>query len=374
MPAPLDEFPIHQTPLPMSRVVTSDKNFYDRSYFNALDQGSLGSDDNVFLVSGFGVYPNLGVTDAFAVARRGDRQWAVRFSDALEERSLDLKVGDGYRIEVIEPLQKLRVICEGDDADGLGFDLTWEGSCPAVQEQPHLLTNGLRPQIDASRFAQTGTWSGVLSLGGDDVTVTPDTWMGSRDRSWGIRGVGDPDPAGRLADQVSEGFWWLYVPLRFVGFSVIVIMQESPDGFRTLNDATRVWDDGRIEQLGWPRVEFKYESGTRRALSATINMTASDGSPVVVEVTPHTGIALHVGGGYGGDPEWQHGQWRGRNWTDRAVFDLTDPAIAGRIPFGVSDFAASATCNGIPGAGLFEHASLGRHDPTGFADWSSVAP
>ena len=26
------------------------------------------------------------------------------------------------------------------------------------------------------------------------------------------------------------------------------------------------------------------------------------------------------------------------------------------------------------GRGLFEHASLGRHDPTGFADWGSVAP
>jgi hypothetical protein len=24
--------------------------------------------------------------------------------------------------------------------------------------------------------------------------------------------------------------------------------------------------------------------------------------------------------------------------------------------------------------GCFEHASMGRHDPTGFADWSSVAP
>ena len=39
-----------------------------------------------------------------------------------------------------------------------------------------------------------------------------------------------------------------------------------------------VWDDGRIEQLGWPRVEVKYRSGTRQAVSATLNMTASDGS------------------------------------------------------------------------------------------------
>lgn len=368
MPAPLDEYPIHQTPLSMARVATSDKNFYDRSYFNALD-----TEGDLFLVTGFGAYPNLGVTDAFATVRKGDRQWAVRFSDALEERSLELAVG-GFRIEVLEPLRRLRVVCEGDDAGGLGFDLTWEGSCTAVQEQPHLLMNGLRPQLDSSRFAQTGTWSGVLSVDGEDVVVDPDRWMGTRDRSWGIRPVGDADPAGRLVDNPSEGFWWLYVPLRFEEFSVIVIVQENPDGFRTLNDATRVWNDGRIEQLGWPRVEFDYVSGTRRARAATLHLTAADGSPVTIEVTPRTGIALHVGAGYGGDPEWTHGQWRGRKWVERAVYDLTDPAIAGRIPFGVSDFSASATCNGEPGAGLFEHASLGRHDPTGFADWSSVAP
>ncbi len=38
MPAPLDEFPIHQAPLSMARVASSDRNFYDRSYFNAHNQ------------------------------------------------------------------------------------------------------------------------------------------------------------------------------------------------------------------------------------------------------------------------------------------------------------------------------------------------
>jgi hypothetical protein len=36
--------------------------------------------------------------------------------------------------------------------------------------------------------------------------------------------------------------------------------------------------------------------------------------------------------------------------------------------------AGRARFAGEEGWGLFEHASLGRHDPTGFADWSSVAP
>ncbi len=48
------------------------------------------------------MYPNLGVTDAFVAVRQGARQWAVRFSDALAERSTALRVLD-YRIKVLEP-------------------------------------------------------------------------------------------------------------------------------------------------------------------------------------------------------------------------------------------------------------------------------
>ena len=54
--------------------------------------------------------------------------------------------------------------------------------------------------------------------------------------------------------------------------------------------------------------------------------------------------------------------------------DLTDPEVAPRIPFGNIDHVARATCDGAEGFGLFEHASVGRHEPTGFADLLSVAP
>ena len=87
-----------------------------------------------------------------------------------------------------------------------------------------------------------------------------------------------------------------------------------------------------------------------------------------------TSVPLHVGAGYGGDPDWSHGRWMGPEWSRSAVYDLTDPAVAGRIPFGVIDHLARARIGDETGWGLFEHASMGRHDPTGFADWSSVAP
>jgi hypothetical protein len=87
-----------------------------------------------------------------------------------------------------------------------------------------------------------------------------------------------------------------------------------------------------------------------------------------------TSVPLHVGAGYNGDPDWSHGRWMGRKWSSSSVYDLTDPQVAARVPFGVTDHLARARMDGEEGWGMFEHASMGRHDPTGFADWSSVSP
>jgi hypothetical protein len=370
LPVPLDEYPLHQTPLSLRHVGSSDRNFYDRCYFNAHDRTG-----DVFLVTGLGVYPNLGVTDAYATVRRGDQQWAVRLSDALDDDHGDRltpRVGP-YRIEVDEPLHRVRLICDGDDL-GIGFDLTWEGSFVAVMEQPHRMLAGARPILDASRFAQVGTWEGSLRVGGEELAVARDRWVGTRDRSWGIRPVGEPEPPGRAAGEGLEGFWWLYVPVRFDDFAVVVIVQELFDGFRILNDATRVWADGRLEQLGWPEVDITYRSGTRHPERARISLRDRSGKPLELEVETLGFVALHVGAGYGGDPDWTHGQWRGRNWGEGAVYDLTDPDVQSRVPFGVIDHVGRATCDGHEGWGLFEHGTMGRHDPSGFADWGAVAP
>ncbi len=364
-PVELDEYPVHQVPLSLARVGTSDRNFYDRYYFNAHDRSG-----KVFAVCGFGVYPNLGVVDGFFTVRKDDTQTVARFSDALAGRSLETAVG-GLRIEVLEPLQQLRITCE---SDAVSADITWEGSFPAVLEEAHLMMSPLRPTLDASRFAQTGSWSGSITVGGETIAVDPAVWLGTRDRSWGIRPVGDADPAGRIADLPSEGFWWLYVPLRFDTFQLVLIVQEDPDGYRTLSHASRVFKDGRVEQLGWPRLEFTYRSGTRIPERLRVHLAKADGTPLVLDVESRMAFPLHIGTGYGGDPEWSHGQWRGRDWTETAVYDHTDPEIQARYPWGVIEHVARATLDGEEGWGLFEHATVGRHDPTGFADYLSVAP
>ncbi len=370
----LDEYPIHQVPLPVTWAGPSDRNFYDRSYFNAHDRTG-----DVFAVFGHGYYPNLGTKDAFFLVRRGDEQTAVHLSDAIDPQGLDRldqRIG-AYRVEVVEPLKRLRVVLE--ETDGIAADLTWEGSFDVLQEMPHVMRSGSRVTLDAQRFAQVGTWSGSFVVDETTYDVTPDVWLGSRDRSWGIRPVGEAAPAGAPLVPEFEGLWWLYVPMRFDDYMICLILSEEPDGYRALNDCHRVWGDGRVEQLGWPQVKIRYPSGTRVPTGATITCTTPDGTPLVLEVESRLAVPLHVGGGYGGDADWTHGQWNGAGFTERVTYDHADPDVAGRVMFGVVDHVGRAVCRegGGPeqeGWGLFEHGALGRHDPSGFADWFTLAP
>ena len=371
MVGPLDEYPLHQVALPVTWAGTSDRNFYDRSYFNAHDRSG-----EIFLITGIGYYPNLGTKDAFVLVRRGDEQTAVHLGDAIDDDRLNQHV-NGYRLEVVDPLRKVRIAL--DETEGIGLDLTWEGSFDVLQEQPHVMRAGSRVTLDAQRFAQVGTWSGTLLIDGEEIAVSPDRWVGTRDRSWGIRPVGEAEPAGRPSDPPFEGMWWLYVPMRFEEYAVVLIIQEDPDGYRVLNDCHRVWADGRVEQLGWPQVDVRYASGTRVPTGASITCTTPDGKAVQLEVESLLPVPLHIGGGYGGDSDWTHGQWKGAGFSERVTYDLTDESVAGRVMFGMIDHAARAVCHeggndGVEGWGLLEHGALGRHDPSGFADWFTLAP
>jgi hypothetical protein len=162
--------------------------------------------------------------------------------------------------------------------------------------------------------------------------------------------------------------------MRFETFAVVLIVQEDGDGIRTLNDAVRVFADGRIEQLGWPHLDIHYASGTRIPTGASITGHTHDGKPVEIDVDCLGYVALNTGSGYGGDGEWAHGQWLGRDVVQTSRCSYTDPATLAKAPFGVIDHVARGTCEGETGYGLFEHSVMGRHAPTGFDDFFAVAP
>jgi hypothetical protein len=69
------------------------------------------------LIVGLGQYPNLGVTDAFALVRRGTAHRVVRASRELGADRMNTRVGP-FGVEVVEGLKRLRVVL-GPNEHGL---------------------------------------------------------------------------------------------------------------------------------------------------------------------------------------------------------------------------------------------------------------
>ena len=347
MLSPADDLPLHQVAEPIRRVGTSDRNFYDRYYFNCHPCA-----DDLFLVLGLGQYPNLGVTDAFALLRRGDEHRVVRASRDLGLDRTDTSVGP-FRIEVIEGLKTLRCTLDGA-AHGLAYDLTWEAFVPAFEEPRHVDRNANgRAFLDACRLAQLGSWTGWLEVEGERVDVTPDRWWGSRDRSWGIRPVGEPEPAGSLASKPATSFRWLYAPFRMPDHAMVFICQERDDGSRVLEEAVRLWPDGRVDHLGRPEHDLSWDAAGP-GLSGLVERGILRFGDVEVTVEPVLPAHIGVGTGYGFDGDgWRHGAYQGDLVVEGKVWDLSTDAGRGAM-FGIVDAVAKFTCDGQVGWGLLE--------------------
>ena len=361
--SPLDDFPVHQIAEPIRRVASSDRNFYDRYYFNL-----HGIDEELCLIAGFGAYPNLGTFDGFAVIVYKGRHTVVRASRELGVDRLDTSVGP-FRVEVLEGLKRLRVVLDPNEW-GFSFDLTFEGSIPAQEEPRHFWRQNDRVIFDTCRLAQTGRWSGTIDIHGDHVDVEPERWWGCRDRSWGIRPVGEPEEPGIRATQPASMFW-NYAQIQFDDHSMIYMAQENQDGSRVLEEAVRVWNDPSrpAEHLGHPEHELQFTPGTRTIERGVLRLGSSGGKPIEVEVVAGLPVYLGIGTGYGRETDWRHGMYQGPLKVEGMVVDVDDPATAER-KVGVVDTIGRFEYDGKVGYGLWEYAIGGPHDKYGFATWT----
>jgi hypothetical protein len=366
--SPMDDYLAHQTTDTFDHVFTSDRNFFDRYYFNM-----HASSDEVFLVTGIGQYPNLGVTDAFVCVSYGDTQYTVRASRELGSDRMDTQVGP-FRIEVVEGLKTLRLVCD-DNEWGVGFDVTWQGAHPALEEPKSIKTSFNRTVMDNARFAQVGTYSGTLEVAGKSFDVRPDKWKGARDRSWGIRGVGEPEPPGiRVTEEREAGFFHNWMPMQFDDHLLKVFIEEGPDGNRVIEEATKVYNfgiDKDPELLGSPTHKMRYHTGTREIAGATIGFTHSD---LTVENTALRTVNLGMGSGYINTDGWGHGVYQGELKVEGLTYDTSSPRARAKI-FGLNEtlcrFDAS---NGDVGYGMHENFVVGIYRPYGFDAPDTMAP
>lgn len=360
-----DEYPIHQTPEPIAFSGT-DRNFYDRYFFSAYQPDGGG-----YCAAAFGVYPHLNVADAHFSVLRDGVQHCLHASRLLGMERMDTQVGP-VRIEIVEPLAKLRLIVENHD--GIAADLLFEGRSAPLQEPRFTRRNGPRLFMDLTRFTVNCRVSGWVEVDGKREAY--DHALGTRDRSWGIRQIGAPDPQPAVPMAMPQ-FYWLWAPTNFPNLSLYAHVNEDEAGMPWNRRASLMmdgWGQGEALHLVDDRFTVDWQPGKRHAAGAKLEVRDPSGRDHLVTWQPQQ-IFMMKGIGYG-HPEWPHGGWKGELAVAREDFrpDALDP-----LEFPNLHVQAIATARhegggaSADGIGIVEQFVIGAHAPSGFAGLNDAA-
>ena len=153
-------------------------------------------DGTLQLDFGLGKYQNRGIIDGFGGVSRGREQWTVRASRELRTAPEDAVIGP-VRMEVVEPLKRMRFVLEPNDVQPISFDVVLSGVTPPYFEERNIVRDRRtgRIDVDVIRYHQGGWAEGTVTVDGHEHHITPDEWFGFRDHSWGVRqAIGEPVP------------------------------------------------------------------------------------------------------------------------------------------------------------------------------------
>ena len=357
-----DDFPIHQTSEPIAYSGT-DRNFYDRYFFNG--QGPNGED---FFALALGVYPHLNIADAsFCIVRDGV-QTCLHASRWLMMERMDIAVGP-ISIEVLEPLKRLKLIIDAPE-QSLKAELVFTGRAFPVEEPRFIRRSGPRAVMDYTRLTQNVAWTGWIDLDGRRSSV--DGFMGTRDRSWGVRPVGARDPQELVPPQPPQ-FYWIWAPANFPTGSFFFHSNDDAAGLPWNRRA--VWARNGAGASGLHEVDaaaiaIEWKTGTRHARRAVVSLRDERGGREIIYEPDYEFYMLGLGYGH---PKWGHGLAHGALAVEREDLELSkvDARAAQHLHVqAVCKVTYRSDTGGTEevGRGVLEQLVIGPHAPSGFAE------
>jgi hypothetical protein len=320
----LDESLFHQIPSTFDHVGTSDPRFFDRWWFAMYEPGGRGAAQFTLAV-----YNNMNVVDAGFVAIHEGRQYNVRASRSLRPHLVPA-VGP-MRVEVIEPLKRLRLVAERGE-HGAACDLEWCAALAPEEEKPHFSRVRGRVNEEYQRYDQIGTVDGWIEVGGSPLDVS--SWWSCRDHSWGVRpSVGGMDPiTGAAPAASSSGSLFAFLFFSTDGLAGHVQVMERTEGRLYLTGLFRELDEsgaatGREVRATDVDLSLELLEDTRRFAVATFAVTTDDGRQLTLRCDALGPSIAMPGLGYSGG--WNDGVglglWRGEYAIEHEVWDVRHP-------------------------------------------------
>jgi hypothetical protein len=306
----LDDYPIHQTQAPVAKPATTDRNFYDRYWFNGFQR-----EGGFYFGAGLGLYPNRRVMDAAFSFVKDGVQHSLHASRLAPDDPSETRVGP-LRIEVIQPMRELRIVIEPNET-GIAAELRFRARSACLEEERAPMVRDRRLVMDTTRFTQFGRWDGWLEAGGQRQPIDAREVLATRDRSWGLRPVGEP-AGGRPAGDPQLFFFW--APLQFDDCATHAATFETSDGqpfdnfawiapLHAASEALPGVLDPAAQRLLGVRHHIEWRPGTRWARAAELELLRPAGEPERIRVEPLLRFQM-LGIGYL-HPEWGHGVWKG---------------------------------------------------------------
>lgn len=371
---PADEYLIHQTPETFATVSHADLSWTEKVWCSLFARdGSLQID------FGIGKYLNRNVIDGFAGVSRGVEQITVRAGTELDLDPERVGVGP-IDYEIIEPMRKVRCILRENDVQPLSFDVTLTAVMPPFLERKDAQrgADGFRIASDLRRFHQLCTVSGWVQIDGERLEITDDTWLGYRDRSWGVRmDVGEPAPDVKAPNRMDQDFILTWSPMYFQpadGSDPYEIHHylQWVDGEVHYFSGFVNYADGRQQSLHGMVDELKYDPDTRRLLGGTLTFDAGWGETRTVEIAPVSDTGFHLGTanyfGFKGD---RHGKYNGvDHLSGERYSDMTDRDTILEA-HQLRDCVISTQEGDATGFGIFESIVIGNHPRYGLSGSNS---
>lgn len=351
-----DDYPLHQSSLPIAYSASTDPNHYDRYFFNG-----YSPDGSLYFGAAMGLYPNRHVVDAAFSVLRSEVQSSVFASGrAPEDRAAATTVGP-ITVDVVEPLHALRVNVNAPD-QGIRAELLFTSRSAPIEEPHFFMRTGNRPVFDYTRLTQFGTWNGWAEIDGERIEVVD--LHGSRDRSWGVRPVGEPAPTG--APTMAPQFFWLWAPVNFPSLSTHLDTNEFADGTRWHDVGAVVPVGGVATMMRDLRYTIEWRPGTRWAQAFTSTMVDPEGAEHVITLRPFKEFMMR-GLGYG-HPRYGHGTWHGESVVDgeRLRVPVDTPCAREHVHVQALSHATYVAPDGHieQGVGILEQLAIGPH-PSG---------
>jgi hypothetical protein len=275
------------------------------------------------------------------------------------------------RVMIEQPLHRLRITVAANDGP-LSCDLTITGRHFPIEEPRFTRRNGTRLFMDYTRLTQNGRWNGHITVDGQRIDID-DSFVGTRDRSWGIRPVGlsDPQPPPSAISGAMPQFFWLWTPCNFDRHSLFMHTNDDGAG-EPWNRRGVLLPDGGGRELHFDKaaITIDWHAGSRRVREARGELAADTSirlSPVNGGGSNARGHFYMSGLGYT-HPTWGHGMDHGELEVAHDSIDLTtindnDPSYM-HIQ-AIADAVLVHEGQEIRGRGVVEQLFIGPHAPSG---------